>query len=83
MVKIKKRAKKFLVGKWVPSTHMPTSKHCKKTHNINDFGVYKTKLNNELNMQTDWAAIHKQYKDQGISITNNGQLTKKEKTNQT
>ena len=73
--KIKKRAKKFLVGKWVPSTHMPTSKHCKKTHNINDFRVYKTKLNNELNMQTDWAAIHKQYKDQGISITNNGQLT--------
>ena len=62
--RIKSRAKKFYTGKWSPAdeTARPQRKKTKKNEN------YSTKLNNELNAHTDWNAIRKDLKDQGISI---------------
>ena len=62
--RIRNKAKRFFTGKWSPTetAAQPDRKEIKKneTHN--------TKLNNELNAQTDWNAIGKDLKDQGISI---------------
>ena len=62
--KIKSRAKKFCIGKWSPAEKItrPQRKKVKKNEN------YSSKLNNELNAHTDWNAIRKDLKDQGISI---------------
>ena len=68
--KIKSRAKKFCIGKWSPAekTTRPQRKKIKKNEN------YSSKLNNELNAHTDWDAIRKDLKDQGISINKIGHL---------
>ena len=64
--RIKSRAKKFFTGKWSPAdeTARPQRKKTKKNENSS------TKLNNELNTHTDWDAIRKDLKGQGISINN-------------
>ena len=64
--RIKSRAKKFFTGKWSPAdeTARPQRKKTKKNENSS------AKLNNELNTHTDWNAIRKDLKDQGISINN-------------
>ena len=64
--RIKSRAKKFFTGKWSPAdeTARPQRKKTKKSEN------YGTKLNNEPNTHTDWDAIRKDLKDQGIFINN-------------
>ena len=64
--RIKSRAKKFFTGKWSPAdeTARPQRKKTKKNENST------AKLNNELNTHTDWDAIRKDLKDQGISINN-------------
>ena len=64
--RIKSRAKKFFTGKWSPAdeTARPQRKKTKKNENSS------TNLNNELNAHTDWDAIRKDLKDQGISINN-------------
>ena len=68
--KIKSRAKKFCIGKWSPAekSTRPQRKKIKKNEN------YSSKLNNELNAHTDWDAIRKDLKDQGISINKIGHL---------
>ena len=68
--RIKSRAKKFCIGKWSPAekTTRPQRKKIKKNEN------YSSKLNNELNAHTDWNAIRKDLKDQGISINKIGHL---------
>ena len=62
--RIEPRAKKFFTGKWSPAdeTARPQRKKTKKNEK------HSTKLNNELNAHTDWNAIRKDLKDQGISI---------------
>ena len=57
--KVKKRAKGFLTGKWSPKDE-PNARLKKNT--------YRTKLNNELNTQTDWNLIRMDMTVQGISL---------------
>ena len=65
---VKSRTKKFFTGKWTPMPHDHDSSERKKIKSPHDNVSCSMKLNNELNIQTDWAAIHKHYVDQGISI---------------
>jgi len=65
-MRIKKRVKRFLEGKWSPeatSTCKPQPKKPKSEEK------YSTKLNQELNAQdTDWAQLHQELKESGISM---------------
>ena len=63
--KVKKRAKRFLTGKWTPQdrTNAPLKNKANKTND-----TYSTKLNKELNNQTNWDLIRMDMKDQGISL---------------
>ena len=58
------------IGKWSPAEKItrPQRKKVKKVEN------YSRKLNNEPNAHTDWNAIRKALKDQGISINKIGHL---------
>ena len=62
---MKKRAKRFLTGKWTPQDrgNAPIKKKANKTKD-----TYNIKLNKELNTQTDWDLIRMDMKDQGISL---------------
>ena len=63
--KVKKRAKGFLTGKWSPQDE-PNARLKKKANTKNN--TCSTKLNNELNIQTDWNLIRMDMKEQGISL---------------
>ena len=63
--KIKKRAKMFLTGKWSTSSTHAKAAPMKQKPNTH---TYNTKLNNELNKQEDWNAIHEELKNQDISF---------------
>jgi hypothetical protein len=63
--KVKKRAKRFLTGKWTPQDrdNAPIKKKANKTKD-----TYNIKLIKELNTQTDWDLIRRDMKYQGISL---------------
>ena len=56
-------AKKFFTGKWSPADERARPQRKKTKKNEKN---YSTKLNNELNAHTDWDAIRKDLKYQGI-----------------
>ena len=62
--KVKKRAKGFLTGNWSPQDE-PNTRLKKKANTKND--THSTKLNNELNTQTDWNLIRMDMRNSGIS----------------
>ena len=65
---IRVRAKRFMVGKWSPklNTQNKMNKIKKVQHSSQ---VYSTKLNNELNAQTDWDQVWRDIRNSGISIS--------------
>ena len=66
-LRIKKRVKGFLEGKWTLESHQ--SKKSKLKREVEK--TYSTKLNQELNAQdTDWAKMHQELKQSGIIMNN-------------
>ena len=66
-LRIKKRVKGFLEGKWTLESHQ--SKKSKRKRKVEK--TYSTKLNQELNAQdTDWAKMHQELKQSGIIMNN-------------
>ena len=74
--KIEKRTKQFLTGKWDPNlAQVSTKKILKLRIQTTTTHSYSTVLNNELNKKDDRNAIREEFKNQGISLNNNGLFT--------
>jgi len=65
-LRIKKRVKKFLEGKWTMESEKLKPHKPKKSKGEES---YSTRLNQELNAQdTDWVQVHQELKQSGISM---------------